>query len=100
MFVIVWILVILQFSTSKETELTSLKYVKISERVFKVEAETAVSSESVSEEEREKGNLLNRKSSDHTSQKEVINIEDYDFSDISIPDGIPIEAILIKLKLR
>ncbi|MFC0470216.1 hypothetical protein ACFFHM_06670 [Halalkalibacter kiskunsagensis] len=98
MFVTVWGLVILQFPSSKEKEIPSLQYVEASTIAFELQNEkkrVEEKSEKVEHEVTGQKNMIHQ-----NNQNQIINLQDFDFSDVSTSDGVPVEAILIKLNLK
>lgn len=104
LFVGIWVLVILQVTgdpySQPQTDLGQFETIEtINDEMVLTEADTA--EEGTIEEELEK--VLTQETAEKVVntnvQDDLINLSNYDFSDISTKNGIPIDGILTKLKL-
>ncbi|MCL7745985.1 hypothetical protein [Halalkalibacter alkaliphilus] len=101
MFVTVWVLVILQFNGTQKVENYKIESITYEDREGVLQAATIER-----ENEEPKHNTRSEELNDTINMDEnkndettIINLEDFDFSDVSTPEGVPIQEILTKLKL-
>ncbi|MDV2683542.1 hypothetical protein RYX56_04035 [Alkalihalophilus lindianensis] len=117
MFISVWVIVIVQFSTKQEVvplEVTVVEGESEHERAIPLPntIEQGSVQEDVNNEEDQTGDLEDpspsstnqlqeiEETNNTMGRNEVMDLRLYDFSDISTPAGIPIEGILTKLNLN
>ncbi|WP_368504434.1 hypothetical protein AB3N04_01720 [Alkalihalophilus sp. As8PL] len=117
MFISVWVIVIVQFSTKQEVvslEVTLVEGESEHERAIPLPntIEQGSVQEDVNNEEGKIGDLEDplpsstnqlqeiEETNNNKGRNELTDLRLYDFSDISTPAGIPIEGILTKLNLN
>ncbi|KHF40269.1 hypothetical protein [Halalkalibacter okhensis] len=103
MFVTVWVFVLMQFNGKQGEEMFSVEVM-----YEEMEVEQNASREEQGDEN-EKNDLrqnnewkessLVKEIKEEVNETQVLNLRDFDFSDVSTPEGVPIQEILIKLKL-
>ncbi|MDT8859937.1 hypothetical protein N0O92_06805 [Alkalihalobacillus sp. MEB130] len=99
MFVIVWVLVIVQFNETPEID-SSLNYVSNIELKDEFEQDMKETHSSKHDVEHEMEKVEKQEEISNQITSNVINLQEYDFSHVSTPEGVPIDAILNELNLN
>jgi hypothetical protein len=102
MFIGVWVLVLLQFNQQQATiDIETISFEVSEERVF--DFPESIKADDGTELKENEQTLKKEIKEEFTSNELVhkkFDLRDYDFSDISTSEGVPISVILDKLKLE